>query len=239
MVLPAGGGLLLVDKPRGWTSHDVVAAQRRRFPKGTKVGHRGTLDPMATGLLILLVGPATRRAQSLLGLGKVYEGRIRLGVETETGDMDGRVLREEPLPASLSMETVRRALAEHVGEIDLPIPKYSAVKFHGRPLYSYARRGKEVPERIRRSTIESFDLLAWEPPEAAFRLSCSSGTYVRALALSVGRRLGSCATLSELRRAQAGPFSLSQARPASDLARLDAAELSGLLVAPLEEARAR
>jgi len=232
-----GGGLLLVDKPRGWTSHDVVAALRRRFPKGTKVGHGGTLDPMATGLLILLVGRATRQAQSLLGLAKVYAGRIRLGVETETGDLDGRVLREQAPAPSLSVEEVRRAFAKHVGEIELPIPKYSAVKFKGRPLYSYARKGVEVPERVRTTTIESFDLLGWEPPEAAFRLRCSSGTYVRAIALSVGQSLGSCAALSELRREEAGPFSVSQARPASELANLEASALASLLI-PLQPATA-
>ena len=225
-----GGGLLLVDKPRGWTSHDVVAALRRRFPKGTKVGHGGTLDPMATGLLILLVGRATRSAQSLLGLPKVYAGRIRLGVETETGDLDGRVLREEALPPSLSADEVGRAFAEHLGEIELPVPKYSAVKFKGRPFYSYARKGQEVPERVRTSSIESFDLLSWEPPEAAFRLRCSSGTYVRAIAVSVGQRLGSCATLSELRREAAGPFRIEEARPAAELLGLDGAALEGLLI---------
>ncbi|MBI5243381.1 MAG: tRNA pseudouridine(55) synthase TruB [Elusimicrobia bacterium] len=226
-------GLLLADKPRGWTSHDVVAALRRRFPKGTKVGHCGTLDPMATGLLILLVGRATSRAQALMGLPKVYCGRFRLGIETETGDLDGRILREAPIPPSVCALDLRQTFEKHLGEVELPIPKYSAVKFQGRPLYSYARRGVEVPERMRSSRIESFDLLSWAPPEASFRLRCSSGTYVRSIAASIGRHLGCGAALSALRREAAGPFRVERARSAEELARLDSSALEALL-APAE-----
>jgi tRNA pseudouridine55 synthase len=223
-------GLLLADKPGGWTSHDVVAALRRRLPKGVKVGHAGTLDPRATGLLILLVGRATREAGALLGLPKSYEGSIRFGVETDTGDLDGRVLREKALPPSLGEEAVREAFSKHRGEIELPIPSYSAVKHKGRPLYAYAREGLEAPRFTRVSRIETFDLLSFDPPEASFRMSCSSGTYVRSAAESVGRLLGCGATLSALRRTAIGPYRLTDARPGEELFALDAEALSKLLL---------
>ncbi|HAH08354.1 MAG TPA: tRNA pseudouridine(55) synthase TruB [Elusimicrobia bacterium] len=229
---PLPSGLLLADKPAGWTSHDVVAALRRRLPKGVKVGHAGTLDPRATGLLVLLVGRATREASALLGLPKSYEGSIRLGVETDTGDLDGRVLKESPLPPSLGEEALREAFAKHTGEVELAIPSYSAVKHQGRPLYEYARRGVAVPERLRRSRIERFDLLAWAPPEASFRLACSSGTYVRAAAESVGRLLGCGATLSALRRTSVGFYLLEGARPVPELLSLDLPALAGRLLTP-------
>lgn len=229
---PPLSGLLLADKPAGWTSHDVVAALRRRLPKGTKVGHAGTLDPRATGLLVLLVGKATRQAGALLGLPKAYEGSIRFGVETDSGDLDGKVLREAPLPPSLGEEALREAFRTHTGEVSLPIPSYSAVKLRGRPLYEYARKGVALPERLRTSRIERFDLLAWSPPEAAFRLECSSGTYVRSAAEAVGRLLGCGATLSALRRTRVGSFCLEDARPVQELLSLDAGALAARLLLP-------
>lgn len=196
-------GFLLVDKPRGWTSHDVVAMVRGRLPRGTKVGHTGTLDPMATGLLVLLVGKATREAQRLQGVSKVYSGSIRFGVETDTADLEGKVVREAPVP-----ETTPASLQElfdaHLGTLELPPPVYSAVKVKGRPLYEYARKGLAVEVKPRPQTVTSWKLTAWRPPEADFVLACSGGTYVRSVAVSAGNRLGCGAAVSALRREAVG-----------------------------------
>jgi tRNA pseudouridine55 synthase len=210
------GGLLLSDKPPGWTSHDVVAALRRRLPKGVKVGHCGTLDPMATGLLVLLVGEATRRAASLQGLDKAYSGAMRLGLETDTGDSQGRAVRERPLPP-LSEARILDAFRAHLGELRLPVPAYSAVKVRGRALYDYARKGMEAPRVERLMSVSRFELSDWREPEASFLVSCSSGTYIRALAVSVGERLGCGASLTALRRLRVGPYALARARPVREL----------------------
>ncbi|MBI3299524.1 MAG: tRNA pseudouridine(55) synthase TruB [Elusimicrobia bacterium] len=205
-------GLLLVDKPSGWTSHDVVAALRRRLPKGVKVGHSGTLDPMATGLLILLIGPATKRASELQGLPKVYSGTIRLGVETDTADITGKVLREAAVP-SLSAEALAALFTRLVGKRILPVPRYAAVKLGGKPLYKYARAGQETPEVKREMEVTSWELTSWEAPEAGFRLACASGVYVRSLAELVGRELGCGATLSSLRRESIAGFRVPETGP--------------------------
>ncbi len=198
-----GEGVLLIDKPSGWTSHDVVAVVRRGLPKGTKVGHTGTLDPMATGLLVLLVGKATKRAAELQGLPKTYSGRIRLGVRTDTGDLDGKVLEETPVPGLTETE-LRALFGRLTGSRELPVPRYAAVKMGGTPLYKYARAGIAVPEVRRLMEVTAWELTAWDTPEASFRLSCASGTYVRSLAELVGRELGCAATLAALRRETVG-----------------------------------
>lgn len=223
-------GLLLIDKPQDWTSHDVVAAIRGRFKRGTKVGHTGTLDPMATGLLVLLVGRATKQARRFQGLSKVYYGRIRLGVETETADMRGRVTRERPVP-EIAAERLQALFDEHQGELHLPPPIYSAVKVAGRPLYDYARRGLAVELKPRPQTVVSWKLLSWEPPEAEFRLECSGGTYVRSLAVSVGERLGCGGAVSELRRERVGDVSVAAALGAEEAKRLTGEQLAERVIA--------
>jgi tRNA pseudouridine55 synthase len=207
-----GGGLLLVDKPRDWTSHDVVAVLRKLFPRGTKVGHTGTLDPLATGLLGVLVGPCTRLQNRLQGFDKVYSGTIRLGVKTDTGDVMGKVTEEKPLPP-LTLERLRAELAALVGSIDVPAPAYSAVKHKGKALYEYARAGLEVPVKPRTATVYEWQALSWEPPELTHRVSCASGTYVRSIAEVLGERLGCGGTVSSLRREKIGPFDIADALP--------------------------
>jgi len=206
----SAGGLLLVDKPRDWTSHDVVAVLRKRFPRGTKVGHTGTLDPLATGLLAILVGPCTRLQSRLQGLDKVYSGTIRLGVKTDTGDVTGKVVAEGPVPA-LTLERLSRELAALVGSIDAPAPAYSAVKHKGKALYRYARAGLEVPVKPRTALVYEWTALAWDAPELAHRVSCASGTYVRSLAEVLGDRLGCGGTVSSLRREKVGAFDIGDA----------------------------
>ncbi len=222
--MSASDGLLLIDKPQGWTSHDVVAAIRGRLPRGTKVGHTGTLDPMATGLLVLLVGRATKEAQRLQGHSKVYYGRIRLGVETETADMEGKVTRERPVP-NVTPEALQALFDQHVGELHLPPPIYSAVKVQGRPLYDYARKGVAVAVKPRVQTVTAWKLLSWKEPEAEFRLSCLGGTYVRSLAVSVGEKLGCGGAVSELRREMVGDVSVLASIGAAEAKALTAEQL--------------
>lgn len=210
----AGGapaGMLLTDKPEGWTSHDVVAVLRKRFPRGTKVGHTGTLDPLATGLLIVLVGPCTRLQARLQGMDKVYSGTIRLGQRTDTGDVTGKVLEEKPVP-SLTLERLQKALDALHGEVSAPAPAYSAVKHEGRPLYAYARAGEAVPVKARTATVKAWKALEWKPPELSHRMEVSSGSYVRTLAEVLGERLGCGGTVSSLRRESVGPFRLEDGR---------------------------
>jgi tRNA pseudouridine55 synthase len=224
-------GFLVVDKPVGWTSHDVVDAARRWL--GTRrVGHLGTLDPLATGVLPLAIREATKLVP-FVGVGdKVYVGTIRLGVATETYDGEGRVTREHdgPLPSEAA---VRRALEAFVGEIEQVPPMYSSVKRHGVPLYRLARRGEEVERAPRRVTIRELRMHHYAPPEIGIEVTCSPGTYVRTLAHDLGERLACGAHLSGLRRTRSDPFELGQALgPEECEARLAAGTLEAALVAP-------
>lgn len=212
MNVSVAGGMLLVDKPRGWTSHDVVAVLRKLFPRGTKVGHTGTLDPLATGLLAVLVGPCTRLQSRLQGFDKVYSGTIRLGVKTDTGDMLGKIVSERALP-SLTLERLSAELTALVGTVETPAPAYSAVKHKGKALYAYARAGLEVPVKPRTARLYAWNALAWNSPELTHRMSCASGTYVRALAEVLGERLGCGATVSSLRREKIGSLDAADALP--------------------------
>ena len=206
-------GLLLVDKPAGITSHDVVHRVRRAI--GVKrVGHAGTLDPMATGLLVLGVGRATRLLRFLADMPKVYEGSGVLGVETNTLDAEGEVTRESPV--AVSEPELRAAMSALTGEIEQAPPAYSAVKVGGERLYRSARRGEPVEAPPRRVRVDGFDLLGFEPPGFDFRVQCSSGTYVRSLVADVGARLGTGAHLSALRRTAIGSFRVEDARPPED-----------------------
>ena len=206
----AAEGLLLVDKPGGMTSHDVVDVVRRALHT-RKVGHAGTLDPMATGLLVLGVGRATRLLRFLGALPKTYQGTLRLGVETTTLDADGEVIRESAVDADEA--AVRSAMTALVGESVQRPPAYSAVKVGGRKLYEAARAGVELEAEPRPIRIEAFDLLSFASPDAAFRVTCSSGTYVRVLAADVGAALSCGAHLVALRRTAIGPFLVADASP--------------------------
>ena len=203
-------GLLLVDKPKGITSHDAVHAIRRAL-ETNKVGHAGTLDPMATGLLVVGVGRATRLLRYLSGLDKTYEGTGRLGSETDTLDADGDVVRTAEVAAS--RVDLARVMAGLTGEIQQKPPAYSAVKVGGRPLHRAARKGEEVEAPSRRVRIDSFELAAFDGTDFEFRVTCSGGTYVRSLVADVGNALGCGAHLVRLVRTRVGPFSLEDAVP--------------------------
>lgn len=203
-------GLLLVDKPKGMTSHDVVDAVRRACTT-RKVGHAGTLDPMATGLLIVGVGRATRLLRFLGDLVKTYEGAGRLGAETDTLDAEGSIVRTRPVDAT--REAVERAAGSLVGRTMQRPPSYSAVKVGGRKLYEAARKGEVLEAPQRPIHVEAFDVLTYEPPDFSFRVTCSAGTYVRVLVADVGSILGCGAHLIRLRRSAIGPFRVEDAGP--------------------------
>jgi tRNA pseudouridine55 synthase len=201
-------GLLLVDKPSGVTSHDVVDVVRRRLAT-RKVGHAGTLDPMATGLLLMGVGRATRLLRFLGDLPKSYEGTLRLGVETTTLDAEGDVVRETTVHVTEAQVT--EAMRTLVGESLQRPPAYSAVKVGGRKLYEAARAGERVEAEPRPIRVDAFDLLSLDPPDAAFHVVCSGGTYVRVLAADVGAALSCGAHLTALRRTAIGPHAVEDA----------------------------
>ena len=213
---PGPAGFLLVDKPQGWTSHDVVDAARRWF--GTqRVGHLGTLDPLATGVLPLAIRAATKLVPYLAQGRKSYVGCIQLGVETDTLDAEGEVLRRHT-GAFPEESAVQAALAEFVGEIEQVPPMFSAVKQSGVPLHRLAREGKEVERAPKKVQIDCIELLAYRAPLLEVRVDCSPGTYVRTLADDLGKRLGCGAHLHNLRRTSSGPFELSAARTPERLA---------------------
>jgi tRNA pseudouridine55 synthase len=206
-------GLLLIDKPSGITSHDVVDRVRRAL-RTRKVGHAGTLDPLATGLLLVGVGRATRLLRFLSDLPKTYEGTALLGVETDTLDADGTVVRRSPVDVERS--SIERALSAKEGSSMQAPPAYSAVKVGGRTLHSAARSGEELHAAERPILVESFRLTAFDAETFGFEVTCSSGTYVRVLVADVGAELGPGANLTQLRRTRIGPFSAADARPPDD-----------------------
>jgi tRNA pseudouridine55 synthase len=224
-------GFLVVDKPVGWTSHDVVDATRRWL--GTRrVGHLGTLDPLATGVLPLAIREATKLVPFVAPGVKVYVGTIRLGVSTDTYDAEGRVTREHdgPLPAEAE---VRAALDGFAGELEQIPPMFSSVKRHGVPLHRLARRGEEVERAPRTVHIHEIRMHHYAPPEIGIEVRCGPGTYVRTLAHDLGLGLGCGAHLSGLRRTRSEPFPLDQAlTPETCDALAAAGELDASLVAP-------
>lgn len=203
-------GVLLIDKPVGCTSHDVVARVRRKL-KIKKVGHAGTLDPNATGLLILLIGKATKISQYLMSLGKVYDGTIRLGEVTDSYDCEGEILETNPIPDSLTEERVLEVFNEFKGDQYQTPPMYSAKKIDGVPLYKMARKGIEVEREPRFINISTLELNRFELPEIEFTAACSKGTYIRSLAHDIGRKLDCGGHLSTLRRTATDRFSLKDA----------------------------
>ena len=208
MSSPAAEGLLLIDKPQGITSHDVVAIVRRTT-RVKKVGHAGTLDPMATGLLVLGLGRATRLLRFLGDLPKTYEGTLRLGVETDTLDGDGAVTRESAV--AVTDDAVARAMTAKLGESSQRPPAFSAVKVGGRKLYDAARRGEMLRAEPRTIRVDRFDLVARNGVDVDFVAVVSGGTYVRVLAADVGSALGCGAHLTRLRRTAIGSFAVEDA----------------------------
>jgi tRNA pseudouridine55 synthase len=207
-------GVLNIDKPQGITSHDAVLAVRR-ISGIRRVGHAGTLDPMATGVLVICVGRATRLVEYLMATEKAYEGTVRLGVETTTYDAEGEIIRE--VPVAIERRQVHDTLQRFQGTLKQVPPMYSAVKQGGQPLYKLARQGMTVPRKARRVTISHIALTDWSPPDFSFEITCSSGTYVRSLVHDLGQQLKCGAHLTQLIRTRSGTLSLNDATPLLEL----------------------
>jgi len=227
-------GILLVDKPQGITSHDVVDRLRRKL-RMKKIGHAGTLDPLATGLLIMLVGKATKVSQFLISLDKAYEGTFLLGVETDSQDADGEVVAEKPLPEGLSEEQLIEEMAAFLGDQYQTPPMFSAKKIDGVPLYKMARKGKTVEREPRFIRINELKLENWESPMGKFSMDCSKGTYVRTVVHDLGQRLGCGAHLQSLRRTRIDQFDISQSLTLEQINEVPLGEFQNHLI-PVREA---
>jgi tRNA pseudouridine55 synthase len=206
--------VVVIDKPSGWTSHDVVA-KIRNLTKVKKVGHTGTLDPFATGVLPLTLGRATRLTNYLIASDKVYQGVMRFGFGTTTYDVDGEPLGEDTRPV-LDPIMLQEIFARYRGNVQQTLPPYSAKKVRGKPLYSYVRKGIEIRPSTKSVTIKSLRLLGVDHCEAEFELSCTAGTYARSLAHDIGMDYGCGAHLVRLRRTRSGEFPIENAVPLSE-----------------------
>ena len=237
-------GILPIDKPIGWTSHDVVA-RVRRIAGQKHVGHAGTLDPLASGLLLLVLGTATRLSSYLMASAKTYCAEVVLGATTRTDDAEGPLQSETRV--SLDRDTVERVVQGFCGEIDQVPPLYAAVRHHGQKLYVLARKGETVRPEPRRVQIDRIDILRWSPPRLRLRIVCGSGTYIRALARDIGSALGTGGYLHALRRVESGAFRVDTAAVLEGLDRdrlvqcVQPADLAvtGLPAVVLDQVRAR
>lgn len=213
-----------MDKPAGCTSHDIVHAIRRKFQL-KKVGHGGTLDPNATGLLVLLLGKGTKLSDQVMGGDKTYTGVIRLGVVTSSQDCDGEVLEENPWE-HVTREQVEAGMKALTGDLFQTPPMVSAVKVGGVPLYKLARKGEEIERKQRFVHVYRFVVTSWQPPLLSFEVITTKGTYVRTLAHDMGAALGCGASLDALRRTHSGSFELQNAMPFEDALSLTLAQLN-------------
>ena len=216
-------GAILVDKPSGPTSHDVVDAIRRRF-QIKKVGHCGTLDPNATGLLIIVLGRGTKLSERLMGDDKVYEGTIKFGESTDSYDSDGELTGSMPV-MPMTLDELNNEAATYIGDLMQVPPMVSAIKKDGVPLYKLARKGIEVEREPRLVHIYNYRFTEYAEPFGKFRVACTKGTYIRSLAHDLGQKLGCGAHLTTLRRSASGKFDVADALPLDEVLKLTAAEL--------------
>jgi len=221
-------GILVVDKPQGMTSHDVVDFVRSRFGL-KKVGHAGTLDPMATGVLVLLIGKYTKSSGELMSHDKEYDATMVLGATSDTCDAWGK-LTPHPKAVCFTDEEIKGAFKRFLGDIEQLPPMYSAVKFKGRKLYELARRGVSVKTEPRKVSIKRLEISKIALPEVSFRVTCSKGTYVRQLAADIGESLGCGAYLSRLRRLASGKLTIDQAIGFEELKSIEKSELEKRLI---------
>ena len=221
-------GAILVDKPAGPTSHDIVAQIRRTF-RLKKVGHAGTLDPAATGLLIVLLGKGTKLSEKLMSGDKIYEGELKLGQTTDTYDADGEVTSQAEVPA-LDLDALQNVASSFVGDLLQVPPMHSAIKKEGVPLYKLARQGVEVERAPRLVHIYQFKITAFASPLLNFKVACTKGTYIRSLAHDLGQKLGCGAHLTALRRTHSGDFDIKEALPIESILQLSELELQKRVV---------
>lgn len=229
-------GAILIDKPAGPTSHDVVDAIRRKFGI-KKVGHCGTLDPNATGLLIIVLGRGTKLSEKLMGDDKVYEGTIKFGESTNSYDADGELTGSLLVPP-LTLDQLNDEAAKFVGDVMQTPPMVSAIKKGGVPLYKLARKGVEVEREPRLIHIYNFRFTDYREPVGTFKLACTKGTYVRSVAHDLGQKIGCGAHLATLRRSVSGKFDVADAKPLSDILNLSVAELEKRVIPFLKLAAA-
>lgn len=227
-------GVLLVDKPAGPTSHDLVHRIRKTF-RIEKVGHGGTLDPNATGLLLILLGKGTKFSDQLMGGDKAYTGEIQLGCVTSTQDIEGEILEEHPWE-QVTREQVEVQMVARVGDQFQTPPMVSAIKMNGVPLYKLARKGQEVVRKPRFVHVFKFALTAWQPPLVGFEVHCTKGTYVRTLAHDVGDSLGCGACLASLRRTVSGDFRVADALLFDEVLKMTPSQLAERVI-PLHQLR--
>jgi len=229
-------GAVLIDKPAGPTSHDVVDALRRAF-RLEKAGHCGTLDPNATGLLLIVLGKGTKLSEKLMSDDKVYEGTVKFGETTDSYDADGELVASLPL-LPMTLEELNTAAAVFQGDIMQMPPMVSAVKVKGVPLYKMARKGIEVERKPRLIHIYNFRFSRYDEPIGFFRIACTKGTYVRALAHELGQKLGCGAHLATLRRVVSGKFDVRDALPFEDALKLSSADFQQRVIPFLTLAQA-
>jgi tRNA pseudouridine55 synthase len=222
-------GILLVDKPTEWTSHDVVAKIRNNF-RLAKVGHGGTLDPLATGLLVLLIGKGTKLSDRVMNGDKTYEGTMRLGVSTNSQDADGEITEEKDA-SHITREMVEEVIKnKFMGPIEQIPPMVSAIKKDGVPLYKMARKGQEIEREPRKIEVFEFDILEFDNPLVTFRVKSTKGTYVRTLAFDIGTELGVGGSLDALRRTASGPLSIEKAHTLDEILECDKASLEQKMI---------
>lgn len=202
-------GFLLVDKPSGPSSYDVIRKIKKQYPQGTKIGHGGTLDPLASGLLVIGIGRgATKKLGAILKGDKTYEVTAVFGKRYDTYDITGKLL-EEKSTAGINLKRITKVLKSFLGESIQTPPMFSALKYKGKPLYQYARKGLAVERKPRKIVIKDIKLTSWKNPYLQFTITCSSGTYIRTLVSDIGERFGVGGAVKELRRITAGPFTLT------------------------------
>jgi len=224
-------GILLIDKPAEWTSFDVVNFVRSRF-NVPKVGHCGTLDPAATGLLVLMLGAFTRKSEFFSADAKTYEGTLELGRVTDSGDLDGTVVREADC-SGVTEEALRAVFKQFTGEQWQTPPMVSAVKVGGKKLYELARKGVEIEREPRKIVISRLELKSFASPFCEFEVDCSKGTYIRTLCADIGETLGCGGVLARLRRTRSGRFSVADALSLDTLRNMDQSEFKDLVIAKL------
>ena len=227
-------GILLVDKPSGITSHNIVDRLRKKLNM-KKIGHAGTLDPLATGLMILLIGKATKVSQFLINLDKAYEGIFKLGEETDSQDSDGQVVNKKGLPENLSAEMIEDVMKAFLGDQYQTPPMFSAKKINGVPLYKMARKGKTVDREPRVIRINELSLRGWNSPEGQFYMECSKGTYVRTVFHDLGQKLGCGGHLTSLRRTKINDFTIEGVPSLEEIETMGSGEFQSLLI-PVREA---
>jgi tRNA pseudouridine55 synthase len=208
-------GIVVIDKPSGITSHDVVDRVRRKF-NIKKVGHAGTLDPMATGVLVMLLGKATKLSNKFIGFDKAYRATMVLGTKTDSADTQGKIMEERPYD-HVDGEKIGEVFKKFTGDIEQLPPMFSAVKHNGKKLYEFARKGIEVKREPRKIRIDKLNVENLDFPNVKFYMECSKGTYVRQLADDVGRELECGACISQIERTKVGPFNIEEAVKLEDL----------------------